>query len=764
MVSVPVSVSVPRERGGEDGEQPGLVEDASLGPCTLRPVALAADVAHLRLALDRGQREEVDHRLLAGRVAELELVAVADGVVGAGVDADAAQDAAALVDLVLLQDARLGHQRAGGARLRAAPAGHARRVVEAHVERRRHQRVEADAHEVVAGGAHDLGAHVGAPAAVDAAGGLAQDERVAVVADVVVVDAREPVLGDGPVARALVEVLLQGLERRAVLDAQAAQVAEPDGLAGALEAAGGLGDGLVARVRDLVLEVARVAGLGLERLEAVARLLDLARERHDREELRLRLRERLAGPDRGEVVAPQVGVHRVGGAAALGDGLDHGRGADPDVAGREHARAPGLEGDGVGLEAPVARGREALVAGAEPAQVRALADGEQDAVAGDDELGARGGLRAATAGRVGLAQLHPDELDARRGAVLVLDHARRAGLEDGGDTLLDGLVDLAGRGHVLHVAAVDERHLAGALADRGADAVHRGEAAAHDHDPGADVARVGQAERGRAQVLQAVDDAVGVLVRDAQLVGVVAADGDDDAVEPLVLEVVEREVPAQLHVAAHLAAEAGDGLVLGLEDLHLGQAVLRDAVAEHAAGGRVALEDRHVVAGEQQVERGAHAGRAGADDRRAPAGRGLLLERQRRVDALVEHRPQDLVARVAVAVADRDRLVHLVPAAVLLARGGAHAAEHAGERDRALEDAHRLAPVGLRVRLEEARDVDVARALVLLLASDLTLAGGTADAVAEHAAGGWSRSKIVTSWPDQAAGSRPRSCRPARTR
>ena len=275
---------------------------------------------------------------------------------------------------------------------------------------------------------------------------------------------------------------------------------------------------------------------------------------------------------------------------------------------------------------------------------------------------------------------------------LVLDHAGRAGLEDGGDTLLDGLVDLARRRHVLHVAAVDERHLAGALADRGADAVHRGEAAAHDHDPGADVARVGQAERGRAQVLQAVDDAVGVLVRDAQLVGVVAADGDDDAVEPLVLEVVEREVPAQLHVAAHLAAEARDRLVLGLEDLDLGQAVLRDAVAEHAAGGGVALEDRHVVAGQQQVVGGAHAGRAGADDRRAPAGRGLLLERQRRVDVLVEHRPQDLVARVAVAVADGDRLVHLVPAAVLLARGGAHAAEHAGERDRALEDAHRLAP------------------------------------------------------------------------
>ena len=41
------------------------------------------------------------------------------------------------------------------------------------------------------------------------------------------------------------------------------------------------------------------------------------------------------------------------------------------------------------------------------------------------------------------------------------------------------------------------------------------------------------------------------------------------------------------------------------------------------------------------------------------------------------HRQDHLVAGVPVAVADRDRLVHLVAAAVLLARGGADAAEDA---------------------------------------------------------------------------------------
>src|SRR5689334_24532928 len=64
-------------------------------------------------------------------------------------------------------------------------------------------------------------------------------------------------------------------------------------------------------------------------------------------------------------------------------------------------------------------------------------------------------------------------------------------------------------------------------------------------------------------------------------------------------------------------------------------------------------------------------------------------------------------------VADGDRLVDLVTPAVLLARRRADPPEHGRERDRALEDARALAPVGLGVGLEEARDVDVARALVL---------------------------------------------------
>ena len=121
------------------------------------------------------------------------------------------------------------------------------------------------------------------------------------------------------------------------------------------------------------------------------------------------------------------------------------------------------------------------------------------------------------------------------------------------------------------------------------------------------MARELEPERGGAQVLEAVEDAVGVLARDAQLVRVVAADRDEDRVVALVLEVVQAEVAAEPEPAADLAAEPGHRLVLGLEDLDLGQPVLRDAVAEHPAGGRVALEDRHVVAGQEEVVGGRHA-------------------------------------------------------------------------------------------------------------------------------------------------------------
>jgi hypothetical protein len=105
-----------------------------------------------------------------------------------------------------------------------------------------------------------------------------------------------------------------------------------------------------------------------------------------------------------------------------------------------------------------------------------------------------------------------------------------------------------------------------------------------------------QPKRGDLEVLEAVYDALGGLVGNAELVRGVAARGNDSGVEALVAQVVQAEVAAQGLVADQASAEAPDRLVLGIEDIFLGQPVFGDAVAKQAAGGRVLLEDRHVVA------------------------------------------------------------------------------------------------------------------------------------------------------------------------
>ena len=169
-VTVAVARRQPRRHGRrQDRQQASRIEPAALLFESLDPVALLAHVGHLRLTIDRGNGDEVDERISALRMRQLELATIPKRVIGAGVDADAAQDAATLVHVVFLEHARLGHQGARWAGFGAAAARHAGRVVEAHVERRRDQRVEADPHEVVARRADHLRAHLRAAAAIDAA-------------------------------------------------------------------------------------------------------------------------------------------------------------------------------------------------------------------------------------------------------------------------------------------------------------------------------------------------------------------------------------------------------------------------------------------------------------------------------------------------------------------------------------------------------------------------------------------------------------------
>ena len=165
-------------------------------------------------------------------------------------------------------------------------------------------------------------------------------------------------------------------------------------------------------------------------------------------------------------------------AAAGGEGRDEAARPGVAVAAAEHARVGRLHGERVDLEGlPLAHldvARHQLVDAAD------LADGRDDAVARDHELGPLDRLGATAAGRVGLAQLHAPALEADDLAVLGHD-LRRRDQGDHLDALFLGLGDLDRVGRHLRLgAAVEQLDVVEADATGRADAVHGHVAAADD--------------------------------------------------------------------------------------------------------------------------------------------------------------------------------------------------------------------------------------------------------------------------------------------
>ena len=119
------------------------------------------------------------------------------------------------------------------------------------------------------------------------------------------------------------------------------------------------------------------------------------------------------------------------------------------------------------------------------------------------------------------------------------------------------------------------------------------------------------------------------------------------------------------------------------------------------------------MSGNEQVVRSRCAGWTGPNHGNALPSLWLQFEWHRWIEIFIPHCLQYLVAGVAVAITDCNRLVYLIATAVILAWRRADATEDAWEWDGALEDARRLAELRLSVRLQESRNVDVARALVL---------------------------------------------------
>ncbi len=345
-----------------------------------------------------------------------------------------------------------------------------------------------------------------------------------------------------------------------------------------------------------------------------------------------------------------------------GHGLDHGCRASHHVATGEDALHGRLEGAAVHLEGVPARqaqgfprGDEVRDAGAdELTHRRALPDGGDDGVAGDLELRTADRLRAAPPAGVGCAELHPGALDARDPTALD-NHLRRRDEQLDPHALALGLLDLDRvRGHLRARSPVQERDLAGAQPQRGARAVDSGVSATHDHHPAAHLDPPPQPHV--LEELDALQHARDVLVLDAERGAVPGAQRQEDRVLALVSQGGDGEVPAEVHVGRELHPEVEDLRDLRVEDL-LGEAVLGDAVAEHATRLGLGLQDLHRVALFGQVVRTGETTGTCADDGDALAvrRRGLGLERLRHA--------QIQVGDEALDVVDADRLVDLAAAA-----------------------------------------------------------------------------------------------------
>ena len=196
---------------------------------------------------------------------------------------------------------------------------------------------------------------------------------------------------------------------------------------------------------------------------------------------------------------------------------------------------------------------------------------------------------------------------ARDPAVLVADDAMRGGEVGDLRALVLGGLDLLGdRRHVLPLAPVDDRHVRPEPARR-AGGVDGGVPAADDDDascrPGS-ARRATTASRNGSAGMTPVELGAGKV--DPRLLP--GADGEEDRVV-LVRDLVERDVLADVDVELEPHAEALDELDLLVED-RLRQAVLRQRVAEHAAGRGPRVVDGHAVAEEGEVEGAGEAGRA----------------------------------------------------------------------------------------------------------------------------------------------------------
>ena len=275
------------------------------------------------------------------------------------------------------------------------------------------------------------------------------------------------------------------------------------------------------------------------------------------------------------------------------------------------------------------------------------------------------------------------------------------------------------RRDLCRTAAIDDRDLLGAEAQRRARRIHRDIAAADDGDMAADLdwrrvlwELIGLHEVTAREELIGRVDAVEALARNALEARQAGTRANEDGIEALFLqELVDRVETTGHRVDFDLDAELLDVLDLLLDDRVLRQTELRDAVGQHAARLVQRLEDGHIIALLREVARAGEARRARADDGDFLRISGTLD----RLDLFI--RGELAISDEALKAADGDGFAALREDAVLLALIllRADAAADGRQRIRLLDGRDGTVEVALLDLADEGRDVDRDRAALAAL-------------------------------------------------
>ena len=387
----------------------------------------------------------------------------------------------------------------------------------------------------------------------------------------------------------------------------------------------------------------------------------------------------LYAAERQAVALVHIAMQGVRAFLAGGDRVDDEARAGVNVTAHKDVGFGGLVGPAVGLCIAFLIQRD-LAAFQQPAPVGGLTDRAEDGVHTERlEFAGADGLSSALLVR--LAERHALDLQAADRAVRPEDLHRGAEIAEGHalGLRLGGLL-LVG-GHFLLAAAVDDGHFLRAETHCRTADVHGHVAAADDGDTPADGGFSALVEL--AQEVDAALHTGELLAGDAQFGRLLRADGDIKALVPLLAQLRDRHVFADVHAAANFHAQLPQHVDLGLHDV-LFQSEGRDSRDHHAAGLLIPFKHGHIVAEHGEIVRAAQTRGTGADHGDPVAVVKELL-RHETVFGL-----QLAAGDEFFHLVDRDGLVNIAARADLLAEAGTDVAADGGEGIFLLDELQRL--------------------------------------------------------------------------